>query len=106
MRSRVIRTIIGLILLSSCLAFADQGARKPAKNNRPVTYPATARQLHLAGTVKLDLLVAANGKVKKVEVLGGNPVLAAAAAQAVKDWTYEPASSETSETVIVKFDQK
>ncbi|HVP44544.1 MAG TPA: TonB family protein [Terriglobales bacterium] len=104
MRSTVVRIFTALVLLSSCLAFAE--TRKPAKNNRPVAYPETARQMHLSGTVKLDVLVTASGKVKKVEVLGGNPLLAAAAVQAVKDWTYEPASSDTTETVIVKFDQQ
>lgn len=106
MKSPVIRMMVALVLLSSCLVFADQGARKPARNNRPVAYPQTARQMRLAGVVKLDVLVAASGKVKKVEVLGGNPVLAAAAVDAVKNWTYEPASSDTSETVVVKFDQQ
>lgn len=98
--------ILALLAILSGLAFAETAVRKPSRNNRPVAYPATARQMHLSGAVKLDVLVAANGKVKKVEVLGGNPVLAAAAADTVKDWTYEPAPSETSETVIVKFEQQ
>ena len=106
MKSPVARTIAALVLITSSLVFADQGARKPAKNNRPVAYPQTARQMHLTGIVKLDVLIAANGKVKKVEILGGNPVLAAAAVDTVKEWSYEPAPSDTSETVIIKFDQQ
>ena len=100
------RMVVALVLLSSCLVFADQGVRKPSSKNRPVPYPETARRMHLAGAVRLDVMIAANGKVKKVDVLGGNPVLAAAAVNAVKDWTYEPAPSDSSETIVVKFDQK
>ena len=98
--------VIAMILLSCCLVFADAGARKPAKTNKPVEYPATARQMHLSGTVKLDLLIAASGKVKRVDIVGGHPVLAAAAADTVKDWTYEAASSDTTQTVIIKFEQQ
>ena len=107
MRSPMLRTLAALVLLLSAgLSLAETAARRPSKNNRPVAYPSTARQMHLSGIVKLEVLVAANGKVKKVDILGGNPVLAAAAADAVKDWSYEPAPAETSETVIVKFDQQ
>ena len=102
MRSPVVRMILVLVILGSGLSFAEQ--RKPSSKNRPVPYPETARQMHLAGTVKLDVLVAPNGKVKKVDILGGNPVLANAAAQTVRDWTYEPGPSETTETVVVKFE--
>ena len=105
MRTPLVRNVVALLLLSCGVAFAEPGARKPSRNNRPVTYPETARQMHLSGTVKLDVLIAASGKVKRVDVLGGHPVLAAAAVQTVMDWTYEPASSDTSQTVIIKFDQ-
>ena len=104
MRSPVLPSMIVLVLLSSSAALA--AARKPSPNNRPVAYPQTARQMHLSGVVKLDLLIGANGKVKKVEILGGNPVLAAAAAETVKGWTYEPAASDTNETVVIKFERE
>ena len=103
MRSPIVRMIAVLLVLCSGLLFAEQ--RKPSSKNRPVAYPETARQMHLAGTVRLDVLVAANGKVKKVEILGGNPVLAYAAVQTVRDWTYEPGPADTTETVVVKFEQ-
>lgn len=105
MRSPIVRILAALVLLSG-LVFADPGARKPSSNNRPVTYPETARQMHLSGAVKLELLIAASGKVKKVEIVGGNPVLAAAAADTVKDWTYEAGPADTYQTIVVKFDQK
>ena len=106
MKVPLFRLFLSFVLLTSCLALADQGARKQSKNNRPVAYPATARQMHLAGTVRLEVLIGASGKVKKVDVVGGNPVLAAAAVDAVRDWTWEPAPADTTESVIIKFDQQ
>jgi TonB family protein len=48
------------------------------------------------------LLIAPDGKVKDVKVLGGNPVLVQAVVSAVTKWKYEPAAE--SSTVIVRFD--
>ena len=50
----------------------------------------------------MELLVTADGRVKDVKVLGGNPVLVQAAVAAVKKWKYEPASEES--TIVVKID--
>jgi hypothetical protein len=36
-------------------------------------------------------------------VKGGNPVLAAAAQSSVKNWTYEPGSTETTALVTINF---
>jgi TonB family protein len=66
-------------------------------------YPQIARNMRLEGTVRLELLVAPNGAVRKATVLGGNPLLATAAVQAVQQWKYEPASTETTELVEMRF---
>jgi outer membrane biosynthesis protein TonB len=48
-------------------------------------------------------VVASDGSVKAVDVRGGHPVLAQAAASAVRRWRWEPATRETHELVEVKF---
>jgi protein TonB len=53
-------------------------------------YPPMARQLKMAGTVVLQVVVSELGEVTKVEIVKGNPVLTAAAAQAVKKWKFRP----------------
>jgi protein TonB len=53
-------------------------------------YPSAARPRRTRGTVALNLLVGADGAVQKVNVVSGEPVLAKAATQAVKQWRYEP----------------
>jgi len=53
-------------------------------------YPPDARENHIHGTVRLYAIIATDGSVKQLEVEKGEPILAEAALQAVKQWTYEP----------------
>jgi len=62
-----------------------------------------ARRMSIAGTVKVEVVVAANGSVKSSKVVGGHPVLATAALDAVKKWKFEPASEETTGIVGIQF---
>lgn len=57
----------------------------------------------LQGVVKVDALVAPDGTVKSVEIKGGHPVLAQAAANTVRRWKWEPALRESHELVEVRF---
>jgi general secretion pathway protein A len=54
--------------------------------------PAFARQNGLHGTVELKAAIDKQGVVTDVKVVSGNPVLAAAAKQAVLKWRYQPAT--------------
>lgn len=54
-------------------------------------YPQAARRDRVGGTVKLEVLVGQDGRVKKCRTLGGHPYLAAAAEAAVRRWSYLPA---------------
>jgi TonB family protein len=54
------------------------------------TYPVEARSQHIEGAVKLDALVGEDGNVHEVMITSGPPLLAKAAAQAVKQWHYQP----------------
>jgi len=53
-------------------------------------YPLAARLMHIAGTVRLRAIIGADGRVRDVEVLSGNPILAQAALAAVREWRYRP----------------
>jgi len=53
-------------------------------------YPSDARTQHMEGAVMLDALVGEDGNVHEVTVTSGPPLLARAAAQAVKQWRYQP----------------
>jgi TonB family protein len=76
--------------------------RKVKKRTEP-RYPELARQYQLAGKVKIEATVAPDGNVLKTRVVGGSPLLAGAALEAVKQWKYEPGVKETVETIDFEF---
>ncbi|MGC2193254.1 MAG: TonB family protein [Terriglobales bacterium] len=53
-------------------------------------YPSEARLQRIEGSVVLEALVGEDGNVREVQVTSGPPLLAKAAAQAVKRWRYQP----------------
>lgn len=67
-------------------------------------YPWDLRRSHIGGLVRLNLVIAPNGAVNRVTVLGGNPILAETASKAVKRWKYAPADAETNQQIEVEFD--
>jgi TonB family protein len=87
-----------------CFAQDEQSAnaRKVISRVTPV-YPQVARTMKLSGTVKLEVLVQANGSVKSAEVKGGNPVLSQSAQNAVRGWKWEKADHQTTEQVECYF---
>jgi TonB family protein len=80
----------------------DHGGRKVKTSVKPA-YPDVARQMHITGTVRLEATVAADGKVRDTRVVGGSPMLAQEASNAVKKWKYEEAPKETVEVVEVVY---
>ncbi len=75
-----------------------------AKSKVQPVYPELARKMNITGTVKVEVVVAPNGTVKDAKVVGGHPVLANAALDAVKKWRFEPAAMESSGVVDFKFE--
>ena len=80
----------------------DHGGRKVKASVKPV-YPDVARQMHITGTVRLEATVAPDGKVRDARVVGGSPMLAQEATNAVKKWKYEEGPKETVEVVEVVY---
>jgi len=54
------------------------------------TYPKLAHEAHVAGTVRLKAVIAADGTVKDLSVISGHPLLIDSALNAVKQWVYKP----------------
>jgi len=75
-----------------------------AKSKVQPAYPDLARKMNITGTVKIEVVVAPNGTVKEAKVVGGHPVLAGAALDAIKKWRFEPAAVESSGVVDFKFE--
>jgi TonB family protein len=83
---------------------SDSEVVRRAKSKVEPAYPELARKMHITGTVKVQVTVAPNGSVKDAKVIGGHPVLASAALEAVKKWRFEPAPVESTGTVDFNFE--
>ncbi len=53
-------------------------------------YPQAAKLNRLQGMVHLDVQIGKDGTVEDVQVISGHPLLASAAAEAVRKWRYQP----------------
>ena len=95
---RLAAAALGVMLLVT-VAGAGEVGRKAVKKVQPA-YPELARQMNVSGAVKLEVVIATNGTIKTVRPLGGHPLLIKSAAEALKDWRYEP-GPET--TTILEF---
>ena len=69
-----------------------------------VQYPSVLKSRGIGGTVKLRVQVNANGTVKDVQVLGGNPILSECSVKAVKQWQFVATEKEESMDISVVFD--
>jgi TonB family protein len=57
--------------------------------------------MNITGVVKILITVSPNGSVKDAKLVGGHPLLASAALDAVRKWRYEAGPEES--TGIVQF---
>lgn len=53
-------------------------------------YPRDAKDAHIEGTVLLDVEISKSGSVCDIALISGHPLLAPAAIDAVRQWTYRP----------------
>lgn len=52
-------------------------------------YPEKAKQQGITGTVRLHVVIGTNGSVQEVAAISGDPLLADAAVEAVRQWKYQ-----------------
>jgi protein TonB len=108
---KVGRVFLCALMLTGLLAVfppvtgqAQESLERKVKSKVEPAYPEIARRMGLTGTVKLQVVVAANGAVKETHPLGGHPILINAAMDAVKKWRFESASTESTGTVEFRFE--
>lgn len=107
--------LAGLMSLLLTSIVAAQEARPSPKSVHPIPldrplkplhapkadYPALAKKARIQGKVELEALIGRDGKVKKLRVLSGHPLLAQAALEAVKKWCYKPTLIEGEPVEVV-----
>jgi TonB family protein len=97
--------LLGAVVFSPSLALAQdqpEAKRKIVSKVLPV-YPELARKMQISGTVRVEAVVAPNGKLKFTTVIGGSPVLAMAAVDAIEKWKWAPAPQESKELIELNF---
>ena len=111
MSSRRVIALLAIMAIAAGLGTVGLGAQdgqgdipRRVKSKVQAVYPELARKMNLSGTVKVQVVVAANGTVKDAKVVGGHPVLANAALDAVMKWRFEPATGESTGIVDFKFE--
>lgn len=67
----------------------DEAETRLLRRSEP-QYPPAAITAHIAGDVILEVQIAEDGSVSRIRTLSGDPLLAAAAAEAVRAWRYQP----------------
>jgi TonB family protein len=96
---------LGIIAVCPTLSLAQdqqEGRRRIVDRVVPV-YPDLARKMQIRGTVRVEVVVTPSGKTKLTQVIGGNPLLAKAAVDAIEKWKWVPAPQETKELVELNF---
>ncbi len=95
---------LALLLLSWPTSVHSQEATRKVVKRVEAQYPSILKKRGIGGTVRLRVVVKADGAVKDTEVLGGSAILAESAQKAVKQWVFAPGPTETTIEVSVVFD--
>jgi len=111
MRKRFVSLVLEFALLGFASlqpsAFSQETNQETTKQKAmakvPPKYPPLARQLKLSGKVRVEVIVSPDGRVKGTRIVGGNPLLADAALDAIRIWRYGTAAKETTELVEIEF---
>jgi TonB family protein len=111
MRIRFVSLVLGFALLGLVSlhpsAFSQETNQEATKRKLtakiPPKYPPLARQLKLSGKVRVEVIVSPDGRVRGTRIIGGNPILANAALDAIRMWRYEVSGKETTEVAEIDF---
>ena len=102
----ILSGLLAVVLLGTSHMFGQESKESPRKVlvRVPPEYPALLQSKGIGGRVKLRVVINPSGNVRSTELIGGNPILAVAAIDAVKKWHYERGESEAAIIVELNFD--
>ena len=101
---------VGLLLVggwaatNAPLSWGQEEITRKVKSKVAPVYPELAKRMNITGVVRVQVTVAANGSIKDATLVGGHPVLANAALNAVRKWRYEAGPAESTGIVVFRFD--
>ncbi len=94
----------GWAAISAPMAWGQDTLNRKIKTKVAPLYPELAKRMNISGVVKVMVTVTATGAVKDAKLVGGHPVLANAALDAVKKWRFETGPQESTGIVEFRFD--
>jgi len=104
---RLVLGVAALFIFSGVLGRAQTGttdeSKRKVKTRVTPVYPDLARRMNVAGKVKIEVVIGADGRVKTTRVVGGHPLLVQACQDAVREWKFAPAPEETTQIVEFEF---
>lgn len=100
----VLASAASLFLFASlgCAQNSKEAQRKIRSKSNPA-YPEIAKRMNITGKVRIEVVVASDGRVKSSRALGGHPLLVQACQEAVKGWRFVPAAEESTEVYEFEF---
>ena len=81
--------IFAAVFVLQAALLAEDNPCKSKSGEVKVVYPELAKRMKISGTVRIQVQLTATGSVRESKILGGNPVLAGAAQDAVKQTKFE-----------------
>jgi TonB family protein len=96
---------MAFVLAAAPAQQANEEAKRKLKSRINPVLSDVARRMALSGKVRIELTIAADGRVKSARALGGHPLLVQACLEAVKEWRYETAPEESTQVVEFEFKQ-
>lgn len=94
--------LVALVVLVCAALPVCAADRKIERRVSPI-YPELARRMHIAGTVRVEVTIAPNGKVTQAKAVSGNGILEPAAEQAIRKWKFAPDPTLSTEDVEINF---
>jgi TonB family protein len=95
---------VAALALALAVAIPARAADERAVKSRVApTYPELAKRMRIAGLVKIEATVDADGKVTAVKTVSGSHSLSPAAEEAVSKWRFVPGSETSTVVVDVNF---
>lgn len=95
--------VVGVLILALGTLWAEDQPERRLLIRLDAEYPPIALKMNLHGSVKLKIWITPDGAVRRLEYVGGHPLLAESALKAVKNWKYAAAAKESTAEVEVKF---
>jgi TonB family protein len=83
----------------------SEGGRRKVRTRIEPEYPQVARQMNIAGRVKIEATISPDGHVVSTKVIGGSPFLVNAALEALRKWRFETSPKESTETFEFEFNR-